>query len=62
MMPGNSYSPRRPDAPEKPAVLAVSASNLQGLYLDDRWRPFYTALRSRTPLEVLGGTIYLYDY
>jgi hypothetical protein len=52
--------PQRP-RPGEPCVLAVSATFLQGLYLTDAasaW--YYTTLAKHRPMDVLGGTIYLY--
>lgn len=48
-------------APGEPAVLAISATHLQGIYVKDRWlEGFYAAARRQRPRQVL-GTIYLYD-
>jgi hypothetical protein len=52
--------PARPPTDPR-AVLAVSATYLQGLYVADEQRPFFDALRHRTPIDVLGGSIYLFD-
>ena len=41
-------------------VLAISANNLIGSYLDDD-PDTYAWLRARTPIAVLGGSIYVYD-
>jgi 4-amino-4-deoxy-L-arabinose transferase-like glycosyltransferase len=46
----------------EPGVFAVSATQLQGIYLAPGAGASYTALRNLPPREVLGGTIYLYDY
>ncbi len=51
-----------PVMPESPGVIAVSATHLQGQYVADRLKPFYESLRQTTPREVLGGSIYLYDW
>jgi hypothetical protein len=42
----------------EPGILAVSATELQGIYQDD----VYERLRGVEPLDVLGGTIYLYRW
>ena len=44
------------------AVLAVSATHLQGLYVDPDQRPLLGRLARTEPRAVLHGTIYLYDY
>jgi hypothetical protein len=47
---------------EAPGVLAVSATYLQGsCYMDDASREFFSRMRDRRPIEVLGGSIYLFD-
>jgi 4-amino-4-deoxy-L-arabinose transferase-like glycosyltransferase len=45
--------------PRESGVIAISATYLQGIYLNDS---MYSALASREPREVLGGTVYLFDY
>jgi hypothetical protein len=40
-------------------VVAVSANNLLGVYLDDPQT--FAWLRNRTPTAVLGGSIYIFD-
>jgi hypothetical protein len=41
-------------------VVAVSATNLQGVYLDPEVRPLMEKLRSLRPLAVVGHTIFVY--
>jgi hypothetical protein len=48
--------------PPGPAVLAVSATHLQGLYVDGDQVPLLDRLAVERPREVLHGTIYLFDY
>lgn len=50
--------PQRPPTPG--SVLAVSASHLQGTYYREPLRSEVTAWQRQRPLDVLGGTIYLY--
>jgi hypothetical protein len=45
-----------------PGVFAVSATHLQGIYLPPGAFEQYISLRNVRPREVLGGTIYLFDY
>ncbi len=53
----------RPRLPDRPAVIAVSATQLQGLYVDPAHRRFLAEqVVRRPPVSVLHGTIYLYDY
>jgi hypothetical protein len=47
--------------PEKPGVLAISASKIQGLRLSNDLRAYYAAFGQRPPRAILGGSIYLYD-
>lgn len=41
-------------------VVAVSATHLQGVYLDDALDPLLARLREREPLAVVGGSIFVY--
>lgn len=50
------------DLPDKPGVIAVSATTLQGIYLPEDWFQYYTELRQAEPLEVLHGSIYLFAF
>jgi hypothetical protein len=64
-MPGGVQSPGVPPAlPSGPgrAIVAVSASNLQGMYIPPGLRPIYQTIRGWPVRDVLGGTIYLYDF
>jgi hypothetical protein len=45
-----------------PGVMAVSATMLQGIYAEDKYRLIYQTIRKLEPFEVLGGTIYLYRW
>ncbi len=52
----------RPNWPADPgAVLAVSATHLQGFAIEPEARSLYAQLRTREPLAILGGSIYLFD-
>lgn len=42
-------------------VIAISATQLQGIYLFEYGPPQYSYLRRSRPLDVLGGSIYIYD-
>ncbi|HEV2295262.1 MAG TPA: hypothetical protein VGR35_15525 [Tepidisphaeraceae bacterium] len=48
-----------PDMPG--AVLAVSATHLQGFAIEPEARSLYAQLRKREPLAILGGSIYLFE-
>jgi hypothetical protein len=43
------------------AVVAISATNLQGIHSDPPLRALMDRWRHRQPIDVLGGSIYLYD-
>ena len=45
-----------------PGVLAISATNLQGTYSGEFFAAERDYLRERRPREILGGSIYLYDW
>jgi hypothetical protein len=50
--------------PRQPGVVAVSATALQGIYFKTapKIEALYATLRQQEPIEVLGGTIYLFEY
>jgi hypothetical protein len=58
---GYVYGPA-PGRAELPGVAAVSATKLQGLFGIDPRYDFARRFVGRKPVEVLGGTIYLYSY
>jgi len=45
-----------------PGVLAISATHLQGIYQQKEARDIYGQLREEKPIDVLGGSIYLYQW
>jgi hypothetical protein len=47
-------------APELPGFVAVSATNLRGVYFDQRMRTFYEPLLRMEPAAVIGYSIYVY--
>ncbi len=59
-----SYQPPPPSAivtSVRPGdTLAVSATHLQGLYLDDDMQPLMALLRARTPVATIGYSIFVY--
>jgi hypothetical protein len=62
-LPGNSGSLLSPQQPTESGVLAISASNLQGIYLEEPMRSKYRRLlKEEKPIEVVGGSIYLYNF
>jgi hypothetical protein len=62
-LPGGYGFDSNPAWPDGVCVLAISATNLQGLFVDPNLSgKFYQPLAGRPPREILGGTIYLYDY
>jgi hypothetical protein len=62
-LPGNSGSLLEPQQPTEPGVLAISASNLQGIYLEEPMRSRHRKLlETERPIQVLGGSIYLYQF
>lgn len=59
---GYSYGPKK-QWPTGPGYLAVSATNLQGIWLQPQlYERFYAQLWKFRPIEVLGGTIYVYRF
>ena len=51
-----------PPDPNQPGVLVIGASILQGIYVREPWDRMYAEIRTWKPREVLGGSIYLYDF
>jgi hypothetical protein len=47
--------------PTGPGIIAISATHLQGIYLDPALQSYYEPLRRARPMTVLGGSIYLFD-
>jgi len=47
-------------SPKLPGLVAVSATNLRGVYFDERWRDFYQPLSETEPVAVIGYSIYVY--
>jgi hypothetical protein len=49
--------------PTKAGVIAISATNLQGIYpsKDFDLQKLYAPLRAMKPIDVMGGSIYLFD-
>jgi hypothetical protein len=43
-------------------VIAISATELQGVYASAKIYQMYAPLRDATPMAVLGGSIYLYEF
>ena len=59
---GYRYGPPPESLPARgPATVAISASILQGLYGRPEAGNAYAPFRDRSPDEVLGGSIYLFD-
>jgi Dolichyl-phosphate-mannose-protein mannosyltransferase len=59
---GYPFSMQPLELMDRPGILAISASNLQGTYYSGMFRDRMALLRQRAPIEVLGGSIYLYEW
>ena len=60
-LPGAPYfDESRMANPRLPGYVAVSATNLQGVYLAGPWRTFYHPLMQVEPVAVIGYSIYVY--
>ena len=61
-LPGNASPFEKQDVPHEPGIAAISATNLQGIYLQPADREMYRELfKNQQPIEVLGKTIYLFE-
>jgi 4-amino-4-deoxy-L-arabinose transferase-like glycosyltransferase len=59
-----SYTlPPRPMVGEVRAgeVVAVSATNLQGVYMNEEWKPLMARLRALTPVDRVGYSIFIFE-
>jgi hypothetical protein len=54
--------PLTPPDPSQIGALAISATHLQGIYVRQPWDRMYAEIRKWKPREVLGGSIYIYDF
>jgi hypothetical protein len=60
-LPGGYHYDPSPQWPHGDCVIAVSATYLQGLHVDSElFDKFYRPLAKMRPIEILGGSIYLY--
>jgi hypothetical protein len=59
---GFMINPRREWPPSRPGVIAISAMLLQGVNCPPICRTYYAPLRDREPRQILGDSIYLYDW
>lgn len=48
--------------PSTPGIIAASATDMQGIYLDDAEHRAYGWMLHAEPIEVFGGSIYLFQY
>jgi 4-amino-4-deoxy-L-arabinose transferase-like glycosyltransferase len=48
--------------PSSPGIIAASATDMQGIYLDDAEHHAYGWMLRTKPIAVLGGSIYLFKY
>ncbi|HEX3356833.1 MAG TPA: hypothetical protein VHS31_07680, partial [Tepidisphaeraceae bacterium] len=61
-LPGGYVFSNHEVMPQQPGILAISATCYQGTYMSKSYRDFYSPLHKVEPREILGGTIYLYDW
>lgn len=62
-LPGTSSSLTPAEEPAGPGVIAISATHLQGIYVDAAaQRRYRKLLAEQEPFEVLGGSIYLFRF
>jgi hypothetical protein len=60
-LPGSPFfAEDRVKLPQLPGYVAVSATNLRGVYLDDLGRAFYARLLEQQPVAGIGHSIYVY--
>jgi hypothetical protein len=54
------FAEDRVGSPQLPGYVAVSATNLRGVYFNRAWREFYAPLLRIKPAAVIGYSIYVY--
>jgi hypothetical protein len=60
-LPGSPlFAEDRVRPPQLPGYVAVSATNLRGVYLNDLGRAFYARLLAQKPVAVIGHSIHVY--
>ena len=60
-LPGSPFfADDRVRPPQLPGYVAVSATNLRGVYFDKRWRDLYKPLLETEPVAVIGYSIHVY--
>jgi hypothetical protein len=52
---------RRTPGENEQCYLAISATNLQGVYYDPKMQQYYWQLNDIYPIKILGGSIYIYE-
>jgi hypothetical protein len=55
------YAEQSAKMPVLPGFVAVSATNLRGVYFEESWRNFYWPLLEMKPVAVIGYSIYVYQ-
>ncbi len=61
-LPGGYILATQAKLPSDSGIIAMSVTNLQGTYMTKELRQLYAPLHKLEPREILGGTIYLYDW
>ncbi len=59
---GYILSPLQLERMDRPGVIAISASDIQGIYFTGETREWMQSFQKRMPVAVLGGSIYLYEW
>jgi hypothetical protein len=63
-LPGSTTTQfEKPHWPSKPGYMAISATQLQGIWMQQSlWEQFYRQFGKLKPVDILGGTIYIYPF
>jgi hypothetical protein len=59
---GYQLNPQWEWPPREPGVIAISATVLQGVNVPPSVIRLYAPLRARPPKQIIGDTIYVYDW
>ena len=59
-LPGAPFFVPKPKMPDLPGYVAISVTNLHGVYFTPRMREFYAPLIDRQPVTTIGHSIHVY--
>ena len=61
-LPGSYVLGPSMEMPTTPGIIAASVTDMQGIYMDDAEHHAYGWMLHTEPIQILGGSIYLFDW